>query len=105
MKDDFQKATIGELKRRFADLEQRNENLNSLLELDQIELSQAKARIEELESLLNTDEYAILKVLKSSMPPAASLVLCYETGGVPVLADDLYPEFVVVRRKYEHPRR
>ncbi|MFA5025661.1 MAG: hypothetical protein WC503_04100 [Candidatus Shapirobacteria bacterium] len=34
------------------DLEERNDNLNDLLELDQIELSQAEIRIKELEGLV-----------------------------------------------------
>ena len=46
------------------------------------------------------EEFAVLKVRKSTMPPGASLVVCYDDGsGVPVIADDLYPEFVVVRRE------
>lgn len=46
----------------------------------------------------NLNEFAVLRVRKSTMPPGASLVVCYEVGGVPVLADERYPEFVVVRR-------
>ena len=45
------------------------------------------------------EEFAVLKVRKSTMPPGASLVACYDDGsGVPVLADDMYSEYVVVRR-------
>lgn len=44
------------------------------------------------------NEFAVLRVRKSTMPPGASLVVCYEVGGEPVLADDRYPEFMVVQR-------
>ena len=46
------------------------------------------------------EEFAVLKVRKSTMPPGASLVVCYDDGsGEPVLADDMYSEYVVVRQK------
>jgi hypothetical protein len=45
------------------------------------------------------DEYACLQVLKSSMPPNASLVICYDAGdGAPRIQDEMYEGYVVVRR-------
>ena len=65
------------------------------------ELTQAQARIRELEADLN--QYAVLKVLKSSIPPGASLVVCYEVNGVPVLADERYEGYEVREIMKEQP--
>jgi hypothetical protein len=54
-------------------------------------------RLAELETDLI--QYAVLRVRKDSMPPGASLAVCYDDGsGVPVIDDEGYSDYAMVRR-------
>jgi len=52
--DDFQKATQAELKARFTNLEERNERLNNLIELDNIQLTKLRTQLSDAEKIINT---------------------------------------------------
>jgi hypothetical protein len=50
--------------------------------------------------VVDTKDYAFMKVHKAAMPPNSSLVVAYDPGdGSVQIGDDLYPDMVVVRRE------
>jgi hypothetical protein len=70
-----------------------HENLDDLLIKDTVHIPSDYVTV-------NLNDYACLQVLKTSMPPNSSLVICYDDGnGVPHIQDEMYEDYVVVERE------
>lgn len=81
-------------------VEDRQKLVDAIINQQSDEVVELPEQTAYVPSIWDTNEYAVLRVLKSAMPPNSSLVICYDDGsGVLKIDDDLYPDMVVVRRE------